>query len=383
MGRIDLPDSATPDVSVLVVLTADAARAATSLRAIAEAAPPVATEVVLVLNGATPDVHGLINEEVRGARLVDAPVDLGLAAAWRQGLQLARARRISLLHEDSFPRAGWLAPLLETLDARPHAGVVGGRLLHPDGRHQNDGWVLWRDAHVSVLSGELAQRDVDPPRPVDYVSSAALLTDRALLAELDLPDESWFPAVYTDSDLSRAVWASGRVVLHDPRSVVSHGKLAMVQPGGPPNRGRHLPAFLNARNRERFLVKWRDELATRPERSEGTWPDSVPPDELGAALALTAERAAAIESGPPPTPPNAVPPAQDATRVTVEDAALERAALRRAELDKEFTTWLSAQLDAAAQEIEALRAHAEAVQHEAERAVAANRRLAAELERLS
>src|SRR3954453_3554813 len=85
MGRIDLPDSATPDVSVLVVLTADAERAATSLRAIAEGAPPVATEVVLVLNGAPPDVHALIDERVRGARLVDAPVDLGLAAAWRQG----------------------------------------------------------------------------------------------------------------------------------------------------------------------------------------------------------------------------------------------------------------------------------------------------------
>ena len=77
-----------------------------------------------------------------------------------------------------------------------------------------------------------------------------------------------------------------------------------------------------------------------------------------------------------------MPPAQDATRLTVDDAALERATLRRAELDKEFTTWLSAQLDAATQEIAALRAHAEAVQHEAERAVAANRELAAELERL-
>jgi len=381
VGRIDLPDSAAPDVSVLVVLTADAVRAAASLRSIAEAAPPVATDVVLVLNGATADVRALVDEEVRGARLIDAPVDLGLAAAWRQGLELARGRRIALLHEDSYPQPGWLAPLAETLDARPHAGVVGARLLHPDGRHQNDGWVLWRDAHVSVLTGELAQPEGAPPRPVDYASSAALLTDRAMLAELELPDETWFPAVYTDSDLSRAVWASGRVVLHDARSVVRHGKHAMVQPGGPPNRSRHLPAFLNARNRERFLVKWREELTARPERSEGTWPDSVPPGELRAALALTAERAAAIESGPPP-PPGAAPPALDAARVTVDDAALERARLRRSELDQELTTWLSAQLDAANEEIEALRAHAEAVQREVERAVASNRELAAEVERL-
>ena len=165
MGRIDLPDSAAPEVSVLVVLTADATRAATSLRSIADAAPPVATEVVLVLNGATDDVRALVDEQVRGARLVDAPVDLGLAAAWRQGLELARGRRIALLHEDSYPQAGWLAPLVETLDALPHAGVAGARLLHPDGRHQNDGWVLWRDAHVSVLGGELAQPDGAPPAP--------------------------------------------------------------------------------------------------------------------------------------------------------------------------------------------------------------------------
>ena len=274
-------------------------------------------------------------------------------------------------------------PLVETLDARPHAGIVGARLLHPDGRHQNDGWVLWRDAHVSVLTGELAQPDGAAPRPVDYASSAALLADRALLAHLDLPDETWFPAVYTDCDLSRAVWASGRVVLHDPRSVVLHGKHAMVQRDGPPNRGRHLPAFLNARNRERFRVKWSDELGAQPERSTGTWPDSVPPEELLQALALTAERAAATESGPPPARLPLRTPGKNADRVTVDAATLERAERRRAALDKEFTTWLATQLDAANEEIEALRAHAEAVQQEAERAVAANVELTGELERLS
>ena len=382
MGPIALPDGDTPDVSVVVVLTADAVRAEASLRAIAAAAAPVACEVVLVLNGATPDVRALVDERVRGARLVDAPVDLGLAAAWRQALELARAPRIALLHEDSYPHDGWLMPLVETLDARPHAGVIGARLLHPDGRHQNDGWVLWRDGYVSVLTGELAQPDGAGPRAVDYVSSASLLADRALLAALDLPDETWFPAVYTDSDLCRAVWAADRVVLHDPRAVVRHGKHAMVQPHGPPNRGPHLPAFLNARNHERFVVKWRDELADRPERSEGTWPDNVPAGELRAALATTADRAAAIEAGPAPLAVPPPPSARNETRITVDDDAVTRARNRRIELDAEFTAWLAAQLDAATDEVVALRAHAEAVQAEADRAVAANVELSRRLAEL-
>ena len=382
MGSIDLPASATPDVTVIVVLTVDAARAEKCLRSIALAAPPVATEVVLVLNGAAADVRALVDERVRGARVVDAAIDLGFVQAFREGLGLARAQRVASLHEDSFPHERWLAPLVETLDDRPHAAIVAARQLRPDGRHLNEGWVHWRDGHASVITGELAQPDGSPPRPVDGASSAGLLADRAFLVALDLPDERWFPAGYTDVDMSRSTWVAGRVVLHDPRSVVVHGRQAMVQRNGPPNRGRHLPSFLYARNREKFLAKWGQELAGQPERSEGTWPDRVPPREMRAALTLTAERAARVEAGPPPAPLPDPPVGPDADHETVDEATIERGRNRRAELDSEFTAWLSEQLDARSDEIEALRAHIDAVERETKRAVDSNADLTEELRRV-
>jgi hypothetical protein len=340
-------------VSIVVVLTADGARAQRCLRAIASGTASVPCEVLVVLNGVEPDLRLLATEQATGARVIDSAVDLGTPAAWRQALALARAPRVALLHEDSTPAVGWLEPLVATMDSRPHAALVGSRLLSPDGSHQNDGWVLWRDAHVSVLRGALAQPGSAPPRPVDYVSSASLLADREFLERFDLPDERWFPAVYTDTDMARTAWAAGRIVLHVPQSVVMHEGGAMVQPGGRPARGIRLPEFLNVRNRERFLEKWAAELTLRPHRPYDVFPDAVPPEPILAALAVTAQRAAAIEATAPPAAAATVRPPGPA-RVAVDAETVARAEAARRVLEQEFTGWLSARLEQALADVETL-----------------------------
>lgn len=100
------------------------------------------------------------------------------------------------------------------------------------------------------------------------------------------------------------------------------------------------------------------------------------------ALALAAERAAAVEAGPPPAPLPDPPLGPDDDRVTVDEATLERARSRRAELDSEFTRWLSEQLDARVEEVESLRAHSDSVEREVRRAVDSNAELTDELRRV-
>jgi hypothetical protein len=107
----------------------------------------------------------------------------------------------------------------------------------------------------------------------------------------------------------------------------------------------------------------------------------VPPDELRAALEVTAARAAAVEAEPPvalPDPPQPL----DADRIVVGEATQDQARSRRAALDAEFMAWLSEQLEARTAEVEALRTHVEAVEREVKRAVDSNVELADELRRV-
>jgi glycosyltransferase involved in cell wall biosynthesis len=97
-------------------------------------------------------------------------------------------------------------------------------LLFADGRLQEAGGILWRDA-----SGWNFGRADDPDRPaynyrkeVDYVSGACLVVRRELWEELGGFDERFAPAYYEDADLCFAARAAGYRVVYQPAARVFH-----------------------------------------------------------------------------------------------------------------------------------------------------------------
>jgi GT2 family glycosyltransferase len=246
-GPLVVPGDADPRVSLIVL----AARRDDLLRACLAALPAATAggppcETVIVLNGATPEVQTLVHEDVEGARVVASAVNLGVAGGANLGRSVARGDLLVILHDDAEPRPGWLASLVAVADRNPEAGVVGSRVVYPDGTPQGAGGVVFADGWPAI------PEDDPPPglleRPADFCQSCALLVRSRLWDSVGGLDEEFFPAYFVDIDLAMAAWQGGWSVLCALRAQVAHHRRA--------SSSDEYADFLMRRNQRRLSQKW-------------------------------------------------------------------------------------------------------------------------------
>lgn len=223
-------------------------------------------EVLVVDDGGTPETERALSDlerRYKWLRVVRNARNQGFIASCNRGAEEATGEIVVFLNDDTIPLPAWHHALLRTFRTHPDAGAVGGRLMYPDGRLQEAGGVIFRDA-----SGANVGRDDFEPdaplythvRPVHYCSGALLATPRELFRSLGGFDARYRPAYYEDTDYCFSVRASGRAVYYQPESVIVH--LEGATSGTDPNSGvkRH-----QARNRQTFRTKWRHVLDAHPE----------------------------------------------------------------------------------------------------------------------
>jgi GT2 family glycosyltransferase len=262
-----------------------------------------------------------------------------LAGAGNHGREIARGELLVLLHDDAEVEPGWLEALVETADAHPEAGVIGGKVLFPDRRLQNAGMILWRNGGTSPpWVGEApGSAAFDRLRAVDYCGTSSLLVRAAVWDAVGGLDERFYPVYYVDVDLAMAVRRLGLAVLYQPRSSIRHHQGA--------SGVLRFRLFVCERNRLLFLEKWGAAL----EAHEPPEADSASAVERAMARAEAfAEACRVRKAAICPLPPRA---AFDS--VSKEQRHMEKS---RALL-KDYLAHLTALLEARERDLAALGAH--------------------------
>ncbi|WP_143321889.1 glycosyltransferase [Clostridium sp. HBUAS56010] len=141
-----------------------------------------------------------------------------------QAAKAARGKYVMFLNNDTQVTEGWLSSLVNLIEADSTIGMVGSKLVYPDGRLQEAGGILWSDG-----SGWNYGRLDDPEKPeynyvkdVDYISGAAILLSTQLWKKIGGFDERFAPAYCEDSDLAFEVRKAGLRVVYQPLSKVIH-----------------------------------------------------------------------------------------------------------------------------------------------------------------
>lgn len=259
---IVLPTSDAPEVSVVIPARNAFRYTHACLRSIAVQPVLRAFEVILVDDGSS-DETVLAALLVSGLRVVRAPRTEGFVGAVTRGVAAARGQRVLLLNNDTEVGAGWLDALCGTMDRDASVGVVGAKLLFPDGSLQESGAFVWRNG-----DGYNYGRGQDPGRPeyrfmrdVDYVSGAAMLVRRDVWDQVGGLGPEYAPGYYEDTDLCFKVREAGwRVVVQTTALVMHHEGASSGTDVAGTGMKRHQRA-----NMTRFAARWAGRLRTHAE----------------------------------------------------------------------------------------------------------------------
>jgi len=264
------PTGDTGDVSIIIPVFNKVELTRQCLAGIAQHTSGVHYEIIVIDNASSDDTAEFLHRQ--SVRVISNKANLGFARACNQGGLAACGNYLLFLNNDTVPTPGWLEALL-TAAHKPEVGVVGAKLLYPDGRiqHAGIGFINGIPDHPNRFAPADAP-EVNQYRELDMVTGACLMIPKELFAKLGGFDESYRNGV-EDIDLCLRARTAGFKVVYEPKAVLYHHE------GQSAGRFDHVQ-----QNLQLFFARWRLQFDAHGQ--------FLPP---GSPAIITAERSMLLE----------------------------------------------------------------------------------------
>lgn len=212
---------------------------------------------IIVADDVSDDRTQKIRKYIQNINVIRNEKNIGFLRNCNNAAKTAKGKYILFLNNDTQVRENWLRPLVDLIEEDEMIGLVGSKLIGADGKLQEAGGVIWKDA-----SGWNYGLGNDPDLPeynyvkeVDYISGASMMIRKELWQGIGGFDTQYIPAYFEDSDLAFEVRKRGYKVIYQPLSEVIH--FEGISNGTDETQGiKHYQVV----NRDKFIEKWAMEL---------------------------------------------------------------------------------------------------------------------------
>lgn len=208
-------------------------------------------EVIVVDNASTDGTREYLEQARRiyeTLKVIRNEQNRGFARACNQGARATKSEFLVFLNNDTIPHPGWLEAMLELAKGDERIGIVGSKLLYPDGTIQHIGVVVNDNRlPLHLLRGRRPEefaRYLAEPRDYQVVTAACMLIRSQLFSALGGFDEVFLKG-FEDVDLCLRAREKGYRVMFAPNSVLTHFE-SMTE-----GRSTH-----DLRNLKVFLQRW-------------------------------------------------------------------------------------------------------------------------------
>ncbi|MZQ80947.1 glycosyltransferase [Paenibacillus sp. 5J-6] len=218
---------------------------------------------IIVVDDISDDSTARIGQFVKHVTVIRNKVKRGFLHNCNRGAEISRGKYVLFLNNDTKVTPGWLEHLLSLPEKDPTIGIVGSKLIYPDGRLQEAGGIVFNNGYARNY-GRLDnpnKHEYNYVKEVDYISGASLMIRKDLWNRMGGFDVLFAPAYSEDVDIAFQARQLGYKVVLQPKSVVVHYE--GVSHGTDLNSGVKKYQVIN---QQKFREKWagvleRDHLA--------------------------------------------------------------------------------------------------------------------------
>ncbi|WP_430430705.1 glycosyltransferase [Oceanicaulis sp.] len=218
------PVASMPDVSIIIPAYNQISYTLACIESVFASHPKSSFEILVGDDQSTDGTQAAASVPMDHVRWVRHETNQGFVGNCNLTAEHARGRHVLMLNNDTLVLPDGLDTLVETLDADPKVGLVGSKLIYPDGRLQEAGGIFWQDGSAWNLGrfDHPRRPEFSYARDVDYISGASIALPRALWEKLGGFDDIFRPAYAEDADLAFRVRAEGLRTVFQPRSMLVH-----------------------------------------------------------------------------------------------------------------------------------------------------------------
>lgn len=177
-------------------------------------------EIIIVDDGSGESIPVLETERIR---VISFETNRGFGATCNSGARISSGEFILFLNSDTIAtKPGWIETMIRTFDEFDRVGIVGIKLLYPDGTIQHAGMGKYGDNYVHMHANKPGNH---PPanvvKEVGTVTGAAIMLKREAFFSVNGFDERY--RMYSeDTDLALKIRKTGKKVIYQPKAVLYH-----------------------------------------------------------------------------------------------------------------------------------------------------------------